>query len=146
MSSETSTTIPVDPTSSLAPVERDDASAVFFDATAQSRLLLRNCSECAHVRGPEVPMCTECLSESFDWFDAAGTGHLESWVVVHSRAGADGVVPAPRIIATVELTEGPWMIGALIGIDSDDIIGSLPVVVAFECPPDSESIPVFRPA
>jgi uncharacterized protein len=139
-------TTPVNPTSSLAPVERDEASAAFFDATAQGRLLLRRCSECQHVRGPEVPMCTECLSESFDWFDATGTGHLESWVVVHSRAGADGVVPAPRIIATVELTEGPWMIGALIDSDADQIAGSMPVVVAFERPPDSESIPVFRSA
>jgi uncharacterized protein len=91
-------------------------------------------------------MCTECLSEDFNWIDAAGTGHLESWVVVHSRAGADGVVPAPRIIATVELTEGPWMIGALITIEPDQVAGSLPVVVAFERPDDSESIPVFRKA
>ncbi len=139
-------TIPVNPTSSLAPVERDEASATFFDATAQGRLLLRRCGECQHVRGPEVPMCTECLSETFEWFDAAGIGHLESWVVVHSRAGADGVVPAPRIIATVELTEGPWMIGALIDSNPGQIAGSMPVIVAFERPLDSESIPVFRSA
>jgi uncharacterized protein len=133
-------------TSTLPPVNRDEASAVFFDATAEGRLLLRTCNDCHHVRGPEVPLCTECLSENFAWIDAAGTGHLESWVVVHSRANADGVVPVPRIIATVELTEGPWMIGALMGIEVDQVVGSLPVVVAFERPDDSESIPVFRPA
>jgi uncharacterized protein len=132
--------------SSLPPVTRDEASAHFFEATAQGRLLLRACTDCQHVRGPEVPMCTECLSENFEWIDAAGTGHLESWVVVHSRAGADGVVPDPRIIATVELTEGPWMTGVLSDIDPGQISGSLPVVVAFERPPESESIPVFRPA
>ncbi len=132
--------------STLPPVARDEASAHFFDATAEGRLLLRSCTDCQHVRGPEVPMCTECLSENFDWIDAAGTGHLESWVVVHSRAGADGIVPTPRIIATVELTEGPWMIGVLIDIDPATITGSLPVVVAFERPPESESIPVFCPA
>jgi uncharacterized protein len=132
--------------STLPPVTRDEASAHFFDATAQGRLLLRACTDCHHIRGPEVPMCTECLSENFEWIDAAGTGHLESWVVVHSRAGADGVVPDPRIIATVELTEGPWIIGVLSDIDPGQISGSLPVVVAFERPPESESIPVFRPA
>jgi uncharacterized protein len=146
MSSETSMSIPVNPTSSLARVERDEASSTFFDATAQGRLLLRRCGDCQHIRGPEVPMCTECLSESFAWFDAAGTGHLESWVVVHSRAGADGVVSAPRIIATVELTEGPWIIGALIDTETDRVVGSMPVIVAFERPLDSESIPVFRSA
>jgi uncharacterized protein len=131
--------------STLPPVARDEASAHFFDATAEGRLLLRSCGDCQHIRGPEVPLCTECQSENFDWIDAAGTGHLESWVVIHSRANADGVVPEPRIIATVELTEGPWMIGALIDSDPDKITGSLPVVVAFERPPESESIPVFRP-
>jgi uncharacterized protein len=142
----TSLTIPVTANSSLAPVLRDEASATFFDATAQGRLLLRKCTACSHVRGPEVPMCTDCLSEDFDWFDAVGTGHLESWVVVHSRAGADGIVPVPRIIATVELTEGPWMIGALITSNPDGLAGSLPVIVAFERPPESEAIPVFHPA
>jgi uncharacterized protein len=132
--------------STLPPVTRDEASAHFFDATAEGRLLLRSCTDCQHIRGPEVPMCTECLSENFEWIDAAGTGHLESWVVVHSRAGADGVVPTPRIIATVELTEGPWMIGVLTDSDPATITGSLPVVVAFERPPESESIPVFQKA
>lgn len=129
----------------LAPVHRDDASAQFFDATSQRRLLLRRCTNCDHVRGPEVPMCTECLSESFDWFDAKGTGHIESWVVLHGRAGDDGVLPTPRTVATVELAEGPWMISTLFDINSDEIGYRLPVVVDFEQPDGSEAIPVFRP-
>jgi uncharacterized protein len=133
-------------TTSLTPVARDDASTVFFDAAAQGRYLLRRCGACSHVRAPEVPMCTECLSETFDYFDAAGTGHIESWVVLHSRAGADGVVPEPRIVATVELTEGPWIVSALMGVEINSIGHRMPVRIDFERPEDSESIPVFRPA
>ena len=133
-------------TNPLSPVMRDEASAEYFDATARGELLLRRCHACGHVRGPEVPMCTDCLSEDFEWFVSSGTGHVESWVVLHSRAGADGVVPDPRIIATVELTEGPWMSSALLGIDPAAVTGTMPVVVAFERPEDSEAIPVFRPA
>ena len=129
--------------SQLTPVSRDDASAAFFDATAEGRLLLRRCNACGHRRGPEVPMCTECLSEDFAWFDAAGTGHVESWVVLHSRAGADGAVPDPRIVATVELDEGPWMIGALINWSTDAVRNQMPVKVTFERPEGSEAIPVF---
>ncbi len=131
-------------TASLTPVARDDASAEFFDATAQGRFLLRRCTDCHHVRAPEVPMCTECLSEAFEWSDAAGTGHIESWVVLHSRAGADGVTPEPRIVATVELVEGPWIVGALLGVEVPNISHRLPVRIDFERPDDSESIPVFR--
>lgn len=131
--------------SQISPVVRDDASAVFYDATAEGRLLLRRCNVCRHPRGPEVPMCTECLSEDFSWFESVGTGHLESWVVLHSRAGADGVVPDPRVVATVELDEGPWMASALIGIESDAITPEMPVRVSFLRPEGSEAVPVFTP-
>lgn len=130
----------------LPPVQRDEASADFFDAAAQGRLLLRRCTDCGHVRSPEVPMCTECISEASEWLDAAGTGHVESWVVIHSKPGADGVVPEPRVVVTVELTEGPWMVSALTGLPADAVTGGMPVVVAFERPDDSEAIPVFHRA
>jgi uncharacterized protein len=131
--------------SPLAPVFRDDASAEFFDATADGRLLLRKCASCSHVRGPEIPMCTECLNESFHWFDATGRGHVESWVVLHSRAGEDGVVPEPRIVVTIELEEGPWMVSALLDTDPATITHRFPVQLAFARPEGSEAIPVFRP-
>jgi uncharacterized OB-fold protein len=130
----------------LSPVVRDEASAEFFDGTARGVLLLRRCLACAHVRAPEVPMCTECLSEAFEWTPAAGTGHLESWVVLHAKPPLDGTMPDPRIIATVELAEGPWITSALMGVDPDRVTGGMTVVVAFETPEGSEAIPVFRPA
>jgi uncharacterized protein len=130
----------------LTPVARDEASAFFFDATAQGRYLLRRCGDCHHVRAPEVPMCTNCLSETFEWFDATGTGQIESWVVLHSRPGLDGVTPDPRIVVTVELTEGPWIVSALLGVEIEHIAHRMPVRIDFERPQDSESIPVFRPA
>ena len=133
-------------TNLLSPVVRDEASAEFFDGTARGVLLLRRCIACAHVRAPEIPMCTDCISESFEWIAAAGTGQLVSWVVLHAKASLDGTAPEPRIIATVELAEGPWITSALTDVDADRVTGAMPVVVAFERPDDSEAIPVFRPA
>ena len=132
--------------SPLSPVVRDDASAEFFDATARGVLLLRRCLACNHIRGPEIPMCTDCLSEAFEWISAAGTGQIESWVVMHAKPSPDASSPGPRIVVTVELAEGPWMTSALTGIDADGVTGGMRVVVAFERPDDSEAIPVFRPA
>jgi uncharacterized protein len=131
---------------SLSPVVRDDASAAFFDGTADGVLLVRRCRDCGNLRGPEVPHCNACLSDAFEWTPSSGTGYLESWVVLHTRAGADGAIPSPRVVATVELAEGPWMTGALLGVLPDAIVGRMAVVVAFERPEGSEAIPVFRPA
>ena len=133
-------------TSRFGSITRDDVSAAFFDATAQGRLLLRRCSLCGRVRAPEIATCSGCLSESFEWIDAAGTGHVESWIVVHGRPDADGTIPEPRVLATVELTEGPWITSALIDIAAGEVAGGLPVQVAFVHPPGSEAIPVFRRA
>ncbi len=130
----------------LSPVVRDEASAEFFDGTARGVLLLRRCLACAHVRAPEIPMCTGCLSEAFEWTSAAGTGQLVSWVVLHAKPSLDGTASEPRIVATVELSEGPWIASALMGVEADRLTGGMPVVVAFERPDDSEAIPVFRPA
>ena len=133
-------------TNPLSPVVRDEASGEFFDGTARGVLLLRRCLVCAHVRAPEVPMCTDCLSEAFEWTAAAGTGHLESWVVLHAKPRLDETTPDPRIIATVELVEGPWITSALMGVDPDSVVDGMTVVVAFERPEGSEAIPVFRAA
>jgi len=130
----------------LPPVQRDEASAEFFDAAADGRLLLRRCTACGHVRSPEVPMCTDCISEASEWLDAAGTGHVESWVVIHTKPGADGSGPEPRVVVTVELAEGPWMVSALMGVPADAVTGGMPVVVGFERPEGGEAMPVFRPA
>ena len=91
-------------------------------------------------------MCTDCLSETFEWTPAALTGHLVSWVVLHAKPSLDGTAPEPQIIATVELPEGPWITSALMDIDSNRLTGGMAVVVAFERPEGSEAIPVFRPA
>jgi uncharacterized protein len=90
-------------------------------------------------------MCTDCLSEAFEWFDADGTGHVESWVAFHGRPGTDAAEMSPRIVATVELAEGPWMVSTLLDIDSNEVRYQMPVHVSFVRPDDSEAIPVFRP-
>jgi uncharacterized protein len=128
----------------LPPVVRDHASEAFFDGTARGVLVLRRCDSCGAVRGPEVVLCGSCSESAFTWFDATGTGHVESWIVLHPRTPDAG--EQPRVVVTVELTEGPWFVSALVGCDPAAIHHGMPVVVAFERPIDSESIPIFHPA
>ncbi len=128
----------------IVPVVRDDATAEFFDGTASEKFLLRVCADCSHVRGPELPMCTLCQCDEWSTVEATGRGRVVSWIVVHQRAGADGSVPPPRIIATVELDEGPWVVSALVGADPGSVVGDLPVELAYSTAEASETVPVFR--
>jgi uncharacterized protein len=140
-------TAAVDPVAASFPaISRDAASAPFFDATARGRIALRCCDGCGTVRGAEVAMCTACASDDAGWFDAVGTGTIVSWIVLHAKPAADGSVAEPRVIVTVELSEGPWMVSALLGTPPHEVRAGMPVIADFVRPADSEAIPVFRTA
>jgi uncharacterized protein len=131
------------PLPAFSAVQRDDASAAFFDAAGEGRFVLRSCTACGQMRAPEIPMCTKCLGESFEWVDASGAGTIVSWVVLHARKIEGKPYPRPRVMVTVELAEGPWVTAALLGVDPATIGAGRPVTLGFERPVGGEPIPVF---
>jgi uncharacterized OB-fold protein len=127
-------------------VTRDESSAVFFDAAAEGRLLVRRCPTCGRTYPPYQGACadgTEC-----EWVDAAGTATLVSWAVDAAPpldpvlAAADG----SAVLGLVELPEGPWMYVALVGVDPRDLHEGVALRARFVRPGDGEAMPVFEPA
>jgi uncharacterized protein len=90
------------------PVRRTPDSAEFFDFAARGDLLLRRCTACSTVRGPQERFCPSCHGEEDEAIAARGTGHLVSWCVVH-RSPVPGL-EVPYTAAIVECDEGPWML------------------------------------
>ena len=120
---------------------RDAASAGFYEGTARGELLIRTCQACGHHAAPPVVYCPACGSARVDWAAAAGRGTIASWSVVHPRSGVGPTEPA--VIGVVELEEGPWVLGRIIGPPGRMAAG-LPVQVEFVRPDDGEAIPVYR--
>lgn len=120
-------------------VARDAATAAFFDGTARGELLLRTCAD-GHWSEPDVGCCTTCSTPELSWSAASGTGRVVSWSVVHGRPRADGTA-SRRVVAVVELDEGPWWWTAYEG--DGDPVQDLPVRVAFRPAdgPDTEAVP-----
>jgi hypothetical protein len=133
----------VDPETALV---RDAASAPFFDAAAEGRLLIRRCAACGHWIAPYQRMgaslerCPACTSDRLEWAEAAGTGSLVTWTVVHDRAGG-----SERTVGVVELTEGPWLTSRL-DADPAGLAAGTGLVVGFDRPGGGEPVPVFRVA
>jgi uncharacterized OB-fold protein len=131
----------VDP---ATPVVRDEASAPFFDAAAEGRLLIRRCAACGHWIAPYQRMgasldrCPACTSDRLEWAAAAGTGILVTWTVVHGRTGG-----AERTVGVVELAEGPWLTAPL-DADPAGLVAGTEMAVGFERPGGGEPVPVFR--
>ncbi|MGV9339982.1 Zn-ribbon domain-containing OB-fold protein [Streptomyces sp. NPDC003688] len=127
-------------------VTRDDASAPFYDATARGELLLRNCADCAVWAAPRTLACPSCGGDRLTWQPASGSAALVGWTVVHGRPPADGGEVPRAIAALVELAEGPWLHGRLVGAESASLATGQELTLAFEQPGGGESVPVFRPA
>lgn len=125
-------------------IDRDDASAAFYDGTAAGVLLLRHCSACGHLAAPAVTQCPSCDGTALGWQPAVGTATLISWAIPRDRTGV-----ALAIAGLVELTEGPWLRAGIRGAAPEQLTVGLPLAVHFhrtgsdEQP--GETVPVFAP-
>lgn len=125
-------------------IDRDDASAEFYDGTANGVLLLRKCLHCQRFSAPAVTLCPGCGSTDLHWTPAVGTATLVSWAVPRDRAGV-----ALAVAGLVELTEGPWLRAGIVGAEPERLAAGLPMAVRFHRSGDDEHpgefVPVFAP-
>lgn len=95
--------------------EPDLESQAYWNGLKEHRIDLQKCSDCTRVRFPAMVTCPYCGSRAFETVSVSGNGTVYSWVVVHRPfhpAFADAI---PYVIASVDLDEGPRMVGRLEG-------------------------------
>lgn len=122
------------------PISRDQISAPFFEAAADRRLAIKRCRQCGEFRLPSTQQCPTCASIDLAWSDAAGTGTLVSWIVVHGKGAAE-----PSVVGIVELDEGPWLHAAIQTNDIEQLRVGGGMKVDFVTPEGGETLPVFSP-
>jgi uncharacterized OB-fold protein len=125
-----------------APVLTDDNEGWWL-AAAEGRLVIQHCTTCDALHHPPRPMCGECRSTDLDWIDAAGTGTVYSYALLHHPQHPAFDYPVPAVL--VDLDEGVRVLSNLVGIDPQAIRIGLPVRVDFEPAGDDLAAPVFRP-
>jgi uncharacterized OB-fold protein len=130
----------------LMPVQRDDFSAAFFDATVAGRLLVRRCTN-GHYLGGSLRagglalQCPTCQTTELAWVQASGDAALVSWTVVHPRDDSP-----PTVAGIVELREGPWMYGLLDVPPTAELRAGQPLAIGFvSSGAGGELIPAFKP-
>jgi uncharacterized protein len=120
-------------------VQRDAATAEFFDGTSRGEFLLVKDTRTGEVLEPQFD--TTADPGRYVRMPAAGTGTIVSWAVVHQREadGSDSRSP----VGIVELDEGPWWWTSIAGADPAENLLGRRVRVAFEKVGDGETIPYF---
>jgi uncharacterized OB-fold protein len=119
----------------VGPVDRDAATAEFFDGASAGRFLLRRCPQ-QHWSEPAASQCTSCGSTDLHWAAAVGGATLVSWAVAW---------PAHAVLVIAELDEGPWWWSQLVDADPAALAVGDRLTVSFTRPEgEHEPVPVFQ--
>lgn len=112
--------------------------ATFLDGRRNRELLLMYCEPCdQYVYFPRL-YCPNCFSDNLEWARASGEGFVYSCTtIVHAGSG-------DRVLAIVELAEGPRMMSNIVGNGAaSSAIGSS-VHLEFVDDDSGVPLPVFR--
>ena len=91
--------------------EPDLESAAWWEGLRAHRVLLQHCADCGRTRFPPMPSCPWCAAAAFDVVESSGRGIVYSFVTAHVAVSPGYVGSLPYSVATVELAEGPRLLG-----------------------------------
>lgn len=120
----------------------DLLTAPFWDACRRGVLEVSACADCGHRFLPPGPCCPRCWSQRLAPRAVSGRGRVASFAV-YRRTHHPGM-PAPYVVALVELDEGPRLISNVVGCRPEEVVIDMPVAVRFEAAGDF-LLPRFAP-
>jgi len=104
----------------------------FFEQCVGGTLHLQTCDACGAVRHPPRYYCPSCFSDAWSWQPSKGLGTVASWVTTHYTVDRGWVDEVPYTNVVVELEEGPRLLGAMRGMEVDDLHLGMDVVIMIE--------------
>jgi uncharacterized OB-fold protein len=110
------------------PIATDEPDG-FRVGLARGELMVMSCSPCETVLDYSARYCTVCGSPEIRWRKASGKAELRC--VVEMSVSYTLELPAPFLIASVKLEEGPHLLAPYIGF-WESAYGGQPVAAQFE--------------
>ncbi len=123
----------------------DEVTQAWWNATAEKQLKIQECRFCGHVQHYPRPFCLSCENDDLDLVEVSGEGKVHSFTVVHRSAYDE--LPAPYVIALVDLEEGVRLLTRLMECDIGSLECDLAVSVRWIKSPGENAyyLPVFVP-
>lgn len=120
----------------------DELTQPFWDACRRHEVQVSSCGDCGHLFLPPGPCCPRCWSAQLTARAVSGRGRVFSFAVY--RRTYHPAIPAPYVVALVELEEGPRLISNIVGCEPEKVEIDMPVRVRFEDVGDL-TLPLFEP-
>lgn len=128
---------------SLPLPQPDSLTQAYWDACRNERLEVSCCDACEHLFLPPGPCCPKCWSADLSTREVSGKGRVFSYVV-YRRTYHPGI-PAPYVVALIELDEGPRLISNVVRCEPEEVEIDMPVRLRFEAAGDF-MLPRFEPS
>ncbi len=123
--------------------EPDGDSQPYWEALKQRRVLFQRCRGCGQAQLYFRAVCRNCWSRDLENVEAAGTGTVYSYTIVHSVGEPALAAELPYALALVELAEGPRVMTRIEGNPEAVEIGQA-VVATFRDISDEFTLLYFR--
>ena len=109
----------------------DALTRPYWDAAAEGRLLVQRCEACGEHQWYPRAHCVACGAGEPAWVEAAGTGRLHTFSVLHKTPNPEFAADLPYVLAIIELDEGVRVSANVVDVDHDALACDLPVRVVF---------------
>ncbi|WP_375485146.1 Zn-ribbon domain-containing OB-fold protein [uncultured Mycobacterium sp.] len=126
----------------------DPASAPYWEAARQGRLLIAKCGACSNVHHYPRPVCPYCWSDDVYPVQASGNGTLYTYSTVYVNDLPPFCDRLPYVVAIVELADGPKLMTMIEGAPPEQLRIGQAVTASFrpvDDDPDSPFLTVFTP-
>ena len=106
----------------LAP-EPTELNAPYWDGLTAGEVRLQHCNACAAYQHPAESFCYKCGATDLEWVTVSGEGTIHTFIVVHQPYHPAFQPFLPYTVATVQLDEGPRLLGPMIELEAPVAIG-----------------------
>ncbi|CAJ62248.1 hypothetical protein FRAAL3605 [Frankia alni ACN14a] len=125
--------------------DEEDGTGPLWAALREDRFVLSRCLDCRSWLPPRPERCRHCAGPT-DFAPAAGTGVVESYLVIRHPSVPAFAGRPPYVLALVTLDEGIRLPGRLDGVAPGEAKVGQPVRAAFHARPGADTPTVlFRP-
>lgn len=129
------------PRAAIAPTV-DGASAEFWAALGDGRLVVPRCNACGRHSFPPMPSCPLCGSRDVSQDEVSGEGTIYSWATVHIALNPTFERDVPYTVLVVELLEGGRLMGRFLDGDAPPEAGAQVRLQPYRV--DGITLPGFR--
>ncbi|MGH9235323.1 MAG: Zn-ribbon domain-containing OB-fold protein [Acidimicrobiales bacterium] len=123
-----------------------EASAPFWDATREQRLVLPWSTATGEAVWYPREVDPAAPDQPFDWREASGEGVVYAASVHHRTGPGRDPDDGPYVVALVELPEGVRMMTNIVGCPPDEVTVGMPVRLVWHPLSDGRHLPMFAPA